>query len=338
MTTNSTDYNNVVGRAGVSNLIPTEYAKEIIQTAVEGSFTLPQMTRLNDMPTKVRQLPVMSLYPTAYFVSGEPGTDVGASYADGLKKTTKQNWTYSTITAEELAVVVPIPAAVIDDAAGGGYDIWGETAPRLAEAIAKTIDAAIIHGTNKPTSWPNGIVTDATSKSQVVDKSDSVGSGKTFADLYDAILGEGGLFSFVEADGYDVNGVVAALSQKAALRGIRGSDGQLIFQNDMTSPSKMSLAGIPISFPRNGALDPSAALMIVGDWKKAVYCWRQDITYKIFDQGVITDDSGTVIFNLLQQDMLAMRVTCRLGWQLPNPENQIQTTDASRYPFALLKP
>ena len=333
-----TDYDNIISRSGVSNLIPTEYAKTIIQTAIEGSFTLPRMTRLNDMPTKVRQLPVMSLYPTAYFLASESGDGTSSSYDEGLKKTTKQNWSYATITAEELAVIVPIPSAVIDDAASGGYDIWGETAPRLAEAIAKAIDAAIIHGTNKPTSWPNGIVTDATSKSQSIDKSSSVGSGLTFPDLADAILGEGGLFALVEADGYDVNGIVGALSQKAALRGLRDSTGQFLLQPDVTSPTKYSLAGVPVSFPKNGALDSTAALLIAGDWQRAVYCWRQDITYKIFDSGVITDASGAVVFNLLQQDMLAMRVTCRLGWQLPNPENQIQTTDASRYPFSVLVP
>jgi len=338
MTTNSTDYNNIVSRAGVSDLIPTTYSKEIIQTAVEQSFCLPKMTRLNNMPTKTTHLPVMSLFPTAYFVSGEAGTDSGATYADGLKKTTKQNWSYSTITAEELAVIVPIPAAVVDDMTGGGYDFWAEVAPRLSEAIGKTIDAAIIHGTNKPTSWPAGIVTAAGTASQTIDLSASVGSGLTFSDLYDAVLGPGGLFSLVEADGYEVNGIVGALSQKAALRGIRGTDGQLLYQQDMTSPTKMSIAGVPVSFPANGALDPSVALMIAGDWKKAVYSWRQDITFKIFDQGVITDDSGAIVFNLIQQDMLAMRVTCRLGWALPNPENQVQTTDGSRYPFAVLVP
>jgi len=275
-----TDYDNIITRSGVSNLIPTEYAKEIIQTAIEGSFTLPRMTRLNDMPTKIRQLPVMSLYPSAYFLSSESGDGTGSSYSEGLKKTTKQNWTYSTITAEELAVIVPIPAAVIDDAAGGGYDIWGETAPRLAEAIAKAIDAAIIHGTNKPTSWPNGIVTDATSKSQAIDKSASVGSGKTFTDLADAILAEGGLFNLVEVDGYDVNGVVGALSQKAALRGLRDANGQFIFQPDMTSPTKYSLAGVPVAFPKNGALDSTAALLIAGDWQG---CLRMAAGYHLQD-------------------------------------------------------
>jgi ketopantoate reductase len=39
---------------------------------------------------------------------------------------------------------------------------------------------------------------------------------------------------------------------------------------------------------------------------------------------VITDDSSKAVFNLLQQDMLAMRVTSRLGWALPNPANMLQ--------------
>ncbi len=334
-------YNDIVtrttgGSAGAAgDLIPVEYSKQIIQSAIEGSFTLPQMTKLNDMPTKVRTLPVMSLYPEAFFLTAEPDSS-NTHY--GTKQTTSQAWKSVNITAEELAVIVPIPSAIVDDAAGGGYDIWGEMAPRLSEAIAKTIDAAILLGTNKPSSWPVGVVTGAASASQTIDKSDSIGSGKTFADLYDAILGEGGLYSLVEEDGYEVTSVLAATNQKAALRGLRTSTGEPIFQSDITSPTKFSLAGVPIDFPRNGAFNPSIALMVVGDWRQAVYAWRQDITFKMFDTGVITDASGAVVFNLLQQDMLAMRVTCRLGWQLPNPENLMQTTDASRYPFSALVP
>lgn len=53
---------------------------------------------------------------------------------------------------------------------------------------------------------------------------------------------------------------------------------------------------------------------------------------------LITDDSGAVMFNLMQQDMLAMRVTCRLGWALPNPVNMVQPSEDKRYPFAVLVP
>jgi hypothetical protein len=36
--------------------------------------------------------------------------------------------------------------------------------------------------------------------------------------------------------------------------------------------------------------------------------------------------------------MVALRAVIRLGWQLPNPINRLQPTEASRYPFAVLKP
>ena len=91
----------------------------------------------------------------------------------------------------------------------------------------------------------------------------------------------------------------------------------------------------------NAQLDTSgnlARLLISGDWTQLVYAMRQDITYKVLDQAVIQDAAGNIVYNLAQQDMVAMRCVMRLGWNVPNPINQIQPTEASRYPFALLLP
>jgi hypothetical protein len=75
-----------------------------------------------------------------------------------------------------------------------------------------------------------------------------------------------------------------------------------------------------------------------GDFSELVYSIRQDITAKVFDQGIIQDAQGAIVFNLMQQDMVALRVVIRLGWQVPNPINRLQQVEANRYPIAVLTP
>jgi hypothetical protein len=46
---------------------------------------------------------------------------------------------------------------------------------------------------------------------------------------------------------------------------------------------------------------------------------RQDIQFRVFDTGVITDDTGAVIMNLLQEDKLALRCVARFGFNVAVP-------------------
>ena len=100
----------------------------------------------------------------------------------------------------------------------------------------------------------------------------------------------------------------------------------------------LKLDGAPVEFPRNGAMIPADALMFTGDWTQLVYSIRQDITYKVLTEAVIQDGNGAIVYNLAQQDMVALRAVMRLGWQLPNPINRVNTTAATRYPFSVYVP
>ena len=71
--------------------------------------------------------------------------------------------------------------------------------------------------------------------------------------------------------------------------------------------------------------------------KLLVYAIRQDIDVKILDQAVIQDPATKeIVFNLAQQDMIALRVTFRMGWALPNPATRLNDGRVN-VPFAYIE-
>lgn len=306
-----------ITRSNAEALIPVQETHEIIQGVVEQSAVLQRGKRLANMTAAQYKMPVLDLLPVAYFVNGEGG---GAK-----KKLTTMAWDKKMIYAEEIAVIVPISEAVLDDAE---YDIWGEVRPRLIEAFGQKIDGAILFGVDKPQTWRDDVVTTAINAGACV---------KLGSDLYDSILGEGGVIAKVEESSYFVNGHMADIIMRAKLRGLKDNTGQPVFKSDMQTGTTYTLDSSPMNFPRNGAFDRSKALMISGDFSQLAYSIRQDITFKIFDQGVIQDPAtGEILYNLMQNDMVALRAVMRLGWEIPNPINAMVPDKTERCPFAIL--
>lgn len=253
----------------------------------------------------------------SYFVNGD----------SGQKQTTKQAWDKKFITAEEIAVIVPIPEAVLDDSE---YDIWAEVKPRVTEAFGRVIDGAILFDVNKPSTWRDGVVTTAT-------KADTVVTLGTTDSLYDKIMAEDGVIAKVENCGYFVNGHMADISMRAKLRGLKNTNGDPLFKQDLQGSTQYALDGSPMNFPNNGAFDKSKALMISGDFSQLAYAIRQDITFKLFTEGVVQNTDGSIAYNLMQNDMVALRAVMRLGWEIPNPINSVEEDKTKRCPFAILK-
>ena len=310
--------NSIVDRLDAGALIPEDAAREIIQATTESSALLNVARRLPNMSRKQQRIPVVGTQPTAYFVTGDTG----------LKNTSDMAWDNVYLNAEELAVIVPMPQALLDDA---DYNIADEMRPHLVEAFGKAIDRAMLFGTNKPAAWPTAIRAAAIAAGNNV----ALGAG---TDVYDDLLGASGVWSKVEADGYMVNGTIAATTFMGRLRGLRdGVGGQPIFlQGGLQGAPNYTLLGTPVFFPRNGGFDTSATHAFAGDWSQIVYSIRQDITYSIADQGVITDNAGNIVYNLFQQDMVALRAVMRVAIAVPNPINQLQGTAANRYPIGVL--
>lgn len=306
---------NIVSRESAEALIQEQIMKTVFQDAPKSSILMQLGRKLPNMTSKQTRVPVLSMLPMAYWVGGDTG----------VKQTSRQQWENVYITAGELAVIVPIPEAVLADAS---FDIMGEVIPRVNEAIGMKFDEAAIFGVDRPPEWQNDIITLARQAGN------NVSGGITF----DTILAQDGMFGKVEEAGYIVDGVIAAMRARAALRGIKDDASRPIFMPSMQDRTQYTLDGAPVYFPENGSFDPTVAQMVAGNWRQLVWAMRQDIETKILDQAVIQDPSTKeIMYNLAQQDMIALRVTFRAGFAVPNPATRLNAT-RTLVPFAYIEP
>ena len=145
------------------------------------------------------------------------------------------------------------------------------------------------------------------------------------------------LFGEVEAEGYDVNGVVASRKFKGLLRQARSTTGQQLDGGQGSATGVNQVYGVDVQYPLRGLwpTGAGAAEMIAGDFSQGILGIRQDLTWKLLDQAVIQDNAGVIQYNLAQQDAVAMRVVARFAWQVaevPTPESI-----AGAYPFAVMQ-
>lgn len=298
---------NSITNSNAEALIEEQVVAEIFKDVERESKALSLFRRLPNMSSNKTKLRVSDALPIAYFVDEETN--------NGKKKLTNSAWKNVFITAEEIACIIPIKENLLDDA---DVDIWAEIKPQITNAIAKTIDNAVFNGVGAPTSWGGGIIPAILSKTKSVTE-----TGDLYSDINDAMVK-------VEESGYNVNALLGGVGLKGKFRMMLDKNGQPLNTTEIGSLRR--------EFLDNGAWDKTAATLIAGDFSNAVYAIRKDVTYKVLEEAVIQDpSSGEILYNLAQDDMVALRVTFRMGYAIPNPINALDGT-ATRYPFAVLVP
>ena len=296
-----------ITRTDVDALIETQVANEIFEGVTRSSKALSMFKRLPNMTSDKTKLRILDSLPVAYFVDETKN--------NGRKNLTKMAWDAKYINAAEVAVIVPIKENVLNDSS---IDIWAEVKPRIVEAFGKKIDNAIFNGTEKPADWREGLIPTIVSIGAEVQETE-----KLYNNINDAMVK-------VEESGYNVSGLLGGTGLKGKFRMMLDANGQPLNQTEIGSLKREYLD--------NGAWDKSLSTLVVGDFNQAVYSIRQDITYKVLTEAVIQDPSdGSILYNLAQDDMVALRVVMRLGWEIPNPVNAENETE-TRFPFASVKP
>ena len=200
-----------IERDNMAGLIPEPVTREIFQGVVEQSAVLRVGRKLPNMTAKTQAINVLDMLPLAYWVDGDTG----------FKQTASQAWDKKKLYAEELAVIIPIPEAVLDDS---NYDIWGEVKPRIVEAMGRRIDEAVLFGNGAPATW----------RQCIVDTAVNAGCSVTLGtDLFQDIMGVDGLIAKAEESGYMPTGVMSAVSMRARLRGLTDQNGRPLFITGM---------------------------------------------------------------------------------------------------------
>lgn len=319
-------YDSVTNRSDVAALIPEQVSNDMLGKATQGSAVLGTFRRIPVQGTSLR-FPILTALPIAYWVAGDTG----------LKQTTEMGWSNKYLTIEEIATIMPVPDNVMEDLT---VNIWDEAQPLLVEAFARVLDSAVFFGTNAPASFPTNIIAAAAAAGNYY----SVGTNAAAAGGFMGDLD--GLISIIEQDGYDITAWDSPIATRARFRSARDTQGRKLDEGRVAG-NLQAVDGVPILYPmRNlwpvatvgaGGSAANGVALVGGDWSQFVVGVKGQIEYKLITEGVITDDQGQIVYNLPQQDMQALRLKFRIGWQVANTINNDNPDGTTRYPVGYLR-
>lgn len=274
-----------INRKEAEALFDVTLSKELITALPRYSMAMQSLPVI-PMGNKVSRIPVLSALPTARFLAAEqeakPSTDIG--------------WDQVLLTAEEIAVIVPIDETVLEDAQA---DVMGRATELILQEFGRVLDSAVFFGAGAPVSYPQGGIF-AKARGKVTESDDTPSD-----DFNNA-------FGIVEEIDQEVNAVFAARTVKARLRGQKSNVGVPIYIPTEGNPNLGTIYGVPTAFPLGW--DKTKASSIVMHKETAVLGVRSDIKTKI-----LTEASLTGFGSLAERDSVAIRAVMRVGFAIANP-------------------
>ena len=313
-----------------SVVLPIEYGREIIRGVLGRSKALELGRRLPDMRGKTYKLNVLSSLPVAGWVKNS-ATPSGAADEIKNKPISDLAWQGKDLVAEEIAVIVPVSLNTLRDVENF-VDIVPEITEQVVGAFQQVIDATIFFGVGSPWSGFNGIVADATTAGATVSW-DGQGGTSFYNAVNDAM-------EKVENSGYVPTAILGGPSLNSAFR-------KTITELGVLAGDQGEIGALPRHIDLTGGFNQSTAFAIVGDFRYLVYSFREEMEMRLLEEATLVDPAtGSTLYNLAQQDMVAFRFTMRLGAAIPNPVNRVSgqlnsaetniVAGATSYPFAII--
>jgi hypothetical protein len=310
-------FNTATLRENVTARIPEEFSTALIKELTNKSIVMDAFPRVPVSRGQVR-MPVLAALPKAYFT----GSDTG------LKRTTKLEWKNKYMNIQEIACIAPIPESVADDLREStGFDFWSTLQPLIVNEVARTFDGAVMFGIEAPEVWPTNVVSAAVAAGNLFVRGTAAPEhGALASDVSETIAA-------VEEDGFSPDFAAGAVSLKGKLRNARNS-----FGDRFPEIGETQVYDAPVIYPARGLwpAGKSKPELVVLEADQFVCGIREDIDVKILDQAVISNNEGLIDYNLAQEDMLALRIRFRAGWQVSNQITYDNPNDETRYAASVL--
>lgn len=284
-------YADLIDRVGAAGDVPDEIA-QVITGDIETRSTVLSLGRRVPTTTKDSRIPILSSVPDAFFVTGD----------SGLKQTSAATFDSTPLIAEEIAVILMIPDAVIADSSFGLFEA---IRPLVARAFARRLDRAILFGEEAPASWPAGVVTQAIAAGRYVVRGD------------DPVVDVLGAAQQLAENEYNASGAAVGPGWQYRAAATR-SDAFHASPVGASRPFPLTIAGLGIR-PDPVYWDATAADVVVADWDNVLVGVRQDLTFQFSNSAVITNEAGAITQNAWQRDSTSMRCVGRFGYHLAQP-------------------
>ena len=309
-----------------SVVLPVDYARGVITGLLGRSKALELGYELPRMRGKTTRLNVLSALPYAYWVKNS-ATPTDGNTPNGYpseiknKPLTQLAWAGKDVIAETIACIVPVSKETLADVSDY-VDLAGVIQEQVIGAFQEVIDATLFFGTNSPWADYAGVVPASKTAGAVVNWDGQEGLSFYYA-VSDAM-------EYVETSGYIPDAILGGPRLNSALR-------RAITALGINVMDQGQIGGLYKHISLTGGFNEDDAFAIVGDFKRGlVFAFREEINMSLSQDATLVDPStGNVLYNLFQQDMVAFRFELRMGAQIANPVNRINSTD-NRFPFAVI--
>lgn len=294
-----------INRTTQGVMLPPAVSSEIWQDAQESSIVM-QLARQINLPASGMSIPIITGDPEAQWVAETDEKPVSRGSLDNR-----------TLTPYKLAVIEPFSMEFRRDLPA----LYGALRGRLANAIARRFDQAVLFGPSPGTGFDN------LSGAATVDVGNTA-SQTMYEGLVAAITAVGAANGDLESWAFNGRGEGLALS---AMDG----NGRPLFINNLQTEGRAigTFLGRP-AYKSKHIAQTGNTVGFAGDWSSAMYGVVSNISITESDQATLTetvegeDGPEQRTLNLWQRNMFAIRAEAEVGFAVRDAAHFVRLTAA----------